>query len=75
MVFYCSCLNDELTDVHVILQDMSQETPTQELVAKDLHGCEWKFKHIFRGNEINPDESKMICLIFCHAQASAQTNA
>ncbi|XP_023004951.1 auxin response factor 18-like [Cucurbita maxima] len=29
--------------------DMSQSTPTQELAAKDLHGHEWKFKHIFRG--------------------------
>ncbi|KAI4355255.1 hypothetical protein L6164_004044 [Bauhinia variegata] len=29
--------------------DMSQATPTQELAAKDLHGFEWKFKHIFRG--------------------------
>ncbi|XP_030454134.2 auxin response factor 9-like [Syzygium oleosum] len=29
--------------------DMTQSTPTQELVAKDLHGYEWKFKHIFRG--------------------------
>nr|WGH73283.1 binding protein transporter ARF9B [Mangifera indica] len=29
--------------------DMSQQTPTQELVAKDLHGYEWRFKHIFRG--------------------------
>ncbi|TKY61245.1 Auxin response factor 18 [Spatholobus suberectus] len=29
--------------------DMTQTTPTQELVAKDLHGFEWKFKHIFRG--------------------------
>ncbi|PRQ58506.1 putative transcription factor ARF family [Rosa chinensis] len=29
--------------------DMNQATPTQELVAKDLHGYEWKFKHIFRG--------------------------
>ncbi|XP_027349955.1 auxin response factor 9-like isoform X2 [Abrus precatorius] len=27
----------------------SQSTPTQELVAKDLHGYEWRFKHIFRG--------------------------
>nr|CAD1843494.1 unnamed protein product [Ananas comosus var. bracteatus] len=31
------------------LLDMSQPTPTQELVAKDLHGFEWRFKHIFRG--------------------------
>nr|GFA65909.1 auxin response factor 9-like [Tanacetum cinerariifolium] len=29
--------------------DMTQTTPTQELVAKDLHGFEWRFKHIFRG--------------------------
>ncbi|XP_028779845.1 auxin response factor 18 isoform X2 [Neltuma alba] len=29
--------------------DMTQATPTQELAAKDLHGFEWKFKHIFRG--------------------------
>ncbi|CAA3023568.1 auxin response factor 9-like isoform X2 [Olea europaea var. sylvestris] len=29
--------------------DMSQQMPTQELVAKDLHGIEWHFKHIFRG--------------------------
>lgn len=29
--------------------DMSQQTPTQELIAKDLHGIEWHFKHIFRG--------------------------
>ncbi|KAJ4952355.1 hypothetical protein NE237_029187 [Protea cynaroides] len=29
--------------------DMSQSTPTQELAAKDLHGYEWRFKHIFRG--------------------------
>ncbi|XP_010541778.1 PREDICTED: auxin response factor 9-like isoform X2 [Tarenaya hassleriana] len=29
--------------------DMSQPNPTQELVARDLHGCEWKFKHVFRG--------------------------
>ncbi|RDX94285.1 Auxin response factor 9, partial [Mucuna pruriens] len=29
--------------------DMTQATPTQELAAKDLHGFEWKFKHIYRG--------------------------
>ncbi|XVE73689.1 hypothetical protein DITRI_Ditri11bG0139300 [Diplodiscus trichospermus] len=29
--------------------DMNQVTPTQELAAKDLHGYEWRFKHIFRG--------------------------
>ncbi|KAJ6825749.1 auxin response factor 2-like isoform X1 [Iris pallida] len=29
--------------------DMSRNPPTQELVAKDLHGVEWRFRHIFRG--------------------------
>ncbi|WKA02044.1 hypothetical protein VitviT2T_020284 [Vitis vinifera] len=29
--------------------DMSQNPPWQELVAKDLHGNEWHFLHIFRG--------------------------
>ncbi|KAK4803055.1 hypothetical protein SAY86_001258 [Trapa natans] len=29
--------------------DMTHATPTQELTAKDLHGYEWKFKHIYRG--------------------------
>lgn len=31
-------------------QDMGRQPPTQELVAKDLHGVEWRFRHIFRGN-------------------------
>ncbi|GLJ38648.1 hypothetical protein SUGI_0787940 [Cryptomeria japonica] len=25
------------------------ERPSQEIVAKDLHGVEWKFRHIYRG--------------------------
>ncbi|XP_008790699.2 auxin response factor 2A-like isoform X2 [Phoenix dactylifera] len=29
--------------------DMRLQPPTQELVAKDLHGVEWRFRHIFRG--------------------------
>lgn len=29
--------------------DMSQQPPWQELVATDLHGTEWHFRHIFRG--------------------------
>ncbi|RRT55205.1 hypothetical protein B296_00034430, partial [Ensete ventricosum] len=29
--------------------DFSQQPPVQELVARDLHGNEWKFRHIFRG--------------------------
>ncbi|XP_077212132.1 auxin response factor 2B-like [Tasmannia lanceolata] len=29
--------------------DMCRQPPSQELVAKDLHGTEWHFRHIFRG--------------------------
>lgn len=29
--------------------DMGRQPPTQELVARDLHGVEWRFRHIFRG--------------------------
>ncbi|TVU35601.1 hypothetical protein EJB05_17499 [Eragrostis curvula] len=29
--------------------DYSLQRPSQELVAKDLHGTEWKFRHIYRG--------------------------
>ncbi|XP_011623419.1 auxin response factor 2 isoform X2 [Amborella trichopoda] len=29
--------------------DMGRQPPTQELIAKDLHGIEWRFRHIFRG--------------------------
>ncbi|KAJ6844706.1 auxin response factor 7-like [Iris pallida] len=29
--------------------DMSQQPPWQELIATDLHGNEWHFRHIFRG--------------------------
>ncbi|XP_057966281.1 auxin response factor 4-like isoform X2 [Malania oleifera] len=29
--------------------DMSQQPPVQELVATDLHGFEWRFRHIYRG--------------------------
>ncbi|XP_074580509.1 auxin response factor 12-like [Curcuma longa] len=29
--------------------DFSQQPPAQELVARDLHDVDWKFKHIYRG--------------------------
>ncbi|XP_059623322.1 auxin response factor 8-like isoform X2 [Cornus florida] len=29
--------------------DFSQQPPAQELIARDLHDSEWKFRHIFRG--------------------------
>ncbi|KAL9665108.1 hypothetical protein QQ045_020518 [Rhodiola kirilowii] len=30
--------------------DMSQEPPFQDLIATDIHGKEWNFRHIYRGN-------------------------
>ncbi|XP_065861273.1 auxin response factor 24-like isoform X2 [Euphorbia lathyris] len=30
--------------------DMSRDPPEQKLIAKDLHGTEWCFRHVFRGN-------------------------
>lgn len=32
-----------------LLQDFTQQPPAQELIARDLHENEWKFRHIFRG--------------------------
>ncbi|KAG1348224.1 auxin response factor 12-like [Cocos nucifera] len=29
--------------------DFSQQPPAQELIARDLHDNDWKFRHIFRG--------------------------
>ncbi|XP_020211912.1 auxin response factor 2 isoform X2 [Cajanus cajan] len=29
--------------------DMTHQTPAQEIVAKDMHGFEWHFRHIYRG--------------------------
>ncbi|GLJ53389.1 hypothetical protein SUGI_1138620 [Cryptomeria japonica] len=29
--------------------DFNQQPPAQELIARDLHDNEWKFRHIFRG--------------------------
>ncbi|XP_035548859.1 auxin response factor 4-like isoform X2 [Juglans regia] len=33
----------------IFLQDMSQQPSAQELIVKDLHGLEWCFRHICRG--------------------------
>jgi hypothetical protein len=35
-------------------QDFSQQPPAQELIARDLHDVEWKFRHIFRGKNLTP---------------------
>lgn len=49
---------------------MTQTTPTQELVAKDLHGTEWRFKHIFRGglssSNMFSDYSTVLSLFFIY---------
>ncbi|KAL8130676.1 hypothetical protein V2J09_019831 [Rumex salicifolius] len=29
--------------------DYKQQRPSQELIAQDLHGVEWRFRHIYRG--------------------------
>ncbi|KAK8934820.1 Auxin response factor 12 [Platanthera zijinensis] len=29
--------------------DFSQQPPAQELIARDIHDVDWKFRHIFRG--------------------------
>ncbi|KAJ4903548.1 Auxin response factor 3 [Raphanus sativus] len=31
--------------------DYSQPRPSQELLARDLHGLEWRFRHIYRGDD------------------------
>lgn len=43
-----------LTAIFSVAQDMTQQTPTQELIAKDLLGIEWPFKHIYRGKMAFP---------------------
>lgn len=42
-------LSKSYLHLHLFIQDMSREPPAQELVAKDLHGTEWRFRHIYRG--------------------------
>ncbi|PIN24552.1 hypothetical protein CDL12_02737 [Handroanthus impetiginosus] len=49
--------------------DMTQPTPTQDLVAKDLHGYEWRFKHIFRGKSVLQN-SYMKTIILSHVMSN-----
>lgn len=44
------------------IQDMTQQPPWQELVASDLHGNEWHFRHIFRGYKSN--DFGFFCYLF-----------
>ncbi|CAN4119374.1 unnamed protein product [Withania somnifera] len=44
--------NDEVYTQLTLLplpEDYKEQRPSQELIAKDLHGVEWKFRHIYRG--------------------------
>ncbi|KAH9684562.1 auxin response factor 1 [Citrus sinensis] len=41
--------SQSLKSAPFIHSDMSRQPPWQELVATDLHGNEWNFRHIFRG--------------------------
>lgn len=50
-----------LVEMVVRWQDMSKQPPTQELVAKDLHGNEWRFRHIFRGNCLVSLSDSVVC--------------
>ncbi|GFY98749.1 auxin response factor 2 [Actinidia rufa] len=41
--------DEVFAQITLLPEDMSQDPPAQELVAKDLHGSEWRFRHIYRG--------------------------
>nr|CAB3468747.1 unnamed protein product [Digitaria exilis] len=48
--------------------DFTQQPPCQELIAKDLHGNEWKFRHIFRAAHAASTNSRFT--IFYNPRAS-----
>ncbi|KAF6155928.1 hypothetical protein GIB67_039259 [Kingdonia uniflora] len=43
--------------------DYKQQRPSQELVAKDLHGHEWKFRHIYRGGKVENSDWEFVGLL------------
>ncbi|KAL0321388.1 UNVERIFIED_CONTAM: Auxin response factor 25 [Sesamum radiatum] len=55
--YFCKTLTASDTSTHggfsvprrAAEKDFSQQPPAQELIARDLHNNEWKFRHIFRG--------------------------
>ncbi|KAL9316424.1 hypothetical protein ACSQ67_017425 [Phaseolus vulgaris] len=55
--YFCKTLTASDTSTHggfsvprrAAEKDFSQQPPAQELIARDLHDVEWKFRHIFRG--------------------------
>ncbi|CAA6665791.1 unnamed protein product [Spirodela intermedia] len=54
---FCKTLTASDTSTHggfsvpeeLLKTDYKQQRPSQELIAKDLHGTEWRFRHIYRG--------------------------
>jgi len=49
MIIFSCYLHTIIPQFPYLFQDMTQQPPWQELVATDLHGNEWHFRHIFRG--------------------------
>ncbi|KAJ8424316.1 hypothetical protein Cgig2_020747 [Carnegiea gigantea] len=55
--YFCKILTASDTSTHggfsvprrAAEKDYTQQPPAQELIARDLHDNEWKFRHIFRG--------------------------
>ncbi|MCO5575345.1 hypothetical protein L7F22_029145 [Adiantum nelumboides] len=61
--FFCKTLTASDTSTHGGFSDMTQNIPTQELVATDLHGIKWHFRHIYRGMSVEPDkDASPICI-------------
>ncbi|CAF1739283.1 BnaC09g52440D [Brassica napus] len=54
------------------LLDMSQLTPSQEIIAKDIHGHEWIFKHTLRGEN---GESRAGISRVAHQQRNIPTSS
>ncbi|GJM95150.1 hypothetical protein PR202_ga11857 [Eleusine coracana subsp. coracana] len=57
---------------NVTMHDFSQQPPVQELIARDLHDNEWKFRHIFRGQ---PKRHLLTTGLLAAAAHAAATNS
>ncbi|RWW08762.1 hypothetical protein BHE74_00017566, partial [Ensete ventricosum] len=49
VVYFPQGHSEQVSFLFYSVSDYSQQPPAQELIARDLHGNEWKFRHIFRG--------------------------
>ncbi|WRX20941.1 Auxin response factor domain - like 1 [Theobroma cacao] len=57
----------------LVSQDMSRQPPKQELVARDLHGNEWRFEHVFKGNNINLNNELLYFIFDSHEDWDARS--